>query len=120
MQPPALKLVEERFVIRRGDPGSPGGDRQTLNLRLTPFRARNASACSPTRWERKKVGLFRERKKAGGTGRGRARCGGMVQRHGNLLERADLCAQMLNQDPTLCPACLFNASRRNEETDFTA
>jgi hypothetical protein len=29
-------------------------------------------------------------------------------------------AQMLNQDPTLCPACLSNASRRNEETFCTA
>jgi hypothetical protein len=29
-------------------------------------------------------------KRAGGAGRGRARCGGIGQRHGNLLERADL------------------------------
>jgi len=29
-------------------------------------------------------------KRAGGAGRGRARCGGACQRHGNLLERADL------------------------------
>jgi hypothetical protein len=30
------------------------------------------------------------RERAGGVGRGRARCGGDGQRHGNLLERADL------------------------------
>jgi hypothetical protein len=67
-------------------------------------------------------GHFKERNRAGGAGRGRgrARCGGDGQRHGNLLERADLRAQMLNQDPTPCPACLFNASRRNEETFCTA
>ena len=53
-------------------------------------------------------------------GRGRARCGGDGQRHGNLLERADRCAQLLNQNPTPCPACFFNASRRNEETFCTA
>jgi hypothetical protein len=64
--------------------------------------------------------LGRGRKGAGGAGRGRARCGGIGQRHGNLLERADLRAQMLNQDPTPCPACLFNASRRNEDTCCTA
>jgi len=61
-----------------------------------------------------------KRKRTGGAGRSRARCGGKSQRHGNLLERADLGAQMLNQDPTPCPACLFNASRRNEKTDYTA
>ena len=65
---------------------------------------------------------LQKRKRAGGAGRGRdrARCGGIGQRHGNLLERADLRAQMLNQDPTPCPACLSNASRRNEETFCTA
>jgi hypothetical protein len=35
-------------------------------------------------WERSK--------RAGGAGRGRARCGGDGQRHGNLLERADFSA----------------------------
>lgn len=53
-------------------------------------------------------------------GRGRARCGGDGQRHGNLLERADRSTQLLNQNPTPCPACSFNASRRNEETFCTA
>jgi len=128
MQPPALQLAEGRFMIRSGDIGSPsplvgegreGGERQALSLRFTPLRARNASACSPTRGERKRR-LFRGRKGTGGAGRGRARCGGDGQRHGNLLERADLRAQMLNQDPTPCPACLFNASRRNEDTCCTA
>jgi hypothetical protein len=56
----------------------------------------------------------------GGRGRDRARCGGNGQRHGNLLERANLGTQTLNQGPTPCPTCLFNASRRNEETDSTA
>ncbi len=59
-------------------------------------------------------------KRAGGAGRGRARCGGACQRHGNLLERADLRAQMLNQDPRPSPACFCNASRWNEETFCTA
>jgi hypothetical protein len=27
--------------------------------------------------------------------------------------------QLLNQNPTPCPACSFNASRRNEETFCT-
>ena len=60
------------------------------------------------------------RKRAGGVGRGRARCGGDGQGHGNLLERADLRAEMLNQDPRPCPACFYNASRWNEETFCTA
>ena len=33
---------------------------------------------------------WRRKMRAGGAGRGRARCGGACQRHGNLLERADL------------------------------
>jgi hypothetical protein len=56
------------------------------------------------------------RKRAGGVGRGRARCGGIGQRHGNLLERADLRPEMLNQDPRPCPVCFCNASRLNEGT----
>ena len=42
------------------------------------------SALEPA--QRKREG----RKKAGGAGKGRARCGGIGQRHGNLLDRADL------------------------------
>lgn len=56
---------------------------------------------------------WRRKKRAGGAGRGRARCGGACQRHGNLLERADLRAQMLNQEPRPSPACFCNASRWN-------
>jgi hypothetical protein len=114
MQPPTPQRAE-RFLPppERGRAGE--GVRRS-------HQARNGTPTLPPagrgRCECRETGMGR--KGAGGAGRGRARCGGDGQRHGNLLERADLRAQMLNQDPTPCPACLFNASRRNEDTCCTA
>ena len=53
---------------------------------------------------------------AGGAGRGRARCGGNDQGHGNLFKRSNFYAEALNQPLGPNLACSLNASRRNEKT----
>jgi hypothetical protein len=92
MESPAPEMMPEWYVRSPSHlvgEGREGGQPCILSLRFTPLRAASG-ACSPTRGERKRMVLSSGWKRAGGAGKGRARCGGDGQRHGNLLERADL------------------------------
>jgi len=117
MQPAALELIQGKLPSPKRGRAGVGVD--SLLGDKTPTRRWPLFIATPP-LARGGRDLRRGRKKADGAGRGRARCGGIGQRHGNLLERANLRAQLLNQDPTPSPACLSNASRRNEDTCCTA